>query len=136
MGSAWVDKAQEREGGFTPVMYVTRLLNLCQRLTSTKFGSILSMCLFARVVARSSTIPTASTDKRSLCVASLTTGRAFATYPCGATTTIEEIILNLNVSGEVCRSKHIIKTRISFKEHMKKDVHLLAPNLQVLRAGL
>ena len=42
---------------------------------------------------------TASTDTTRLCVASLTTGIVFATSPCGARTTIEEIILNLNCGG-------------------------------------
>ena len=35
----------------------------------------------------------------SFCVASLNTGSVFATSPCGARTTIEDIILNLNVLG-------------------------------------
>ena len=48
------------------------------------------MCLPARVVARSSTPRTASTDTISLCVASLTTGRFFGTSPYGAGTTIKE----------------------------------------------
>ena len=43
---------------------------------------------------------TASTDTRSLCVASLTTGGVFAASSCGARTTIEKIILNRNVRGE------------------------------------
>ena len=55
----WGDKAQERERGFTPVMSVTKLSSLCKCLASTKFGSTVTMCLPARVVARSST---ASTD--------------------------------------------------------------------------
>jgi hypothetical protein len=58
------------------------------------------MCLPARVVARSSTPITASTDTISLCVASLTTRRVFATSLCGARTTIEEIVLNLKVWRE------------------------------------
>ena len=44
-----------REKGFTPVMSVTRLSSLCQRLTSTNFGITVAMCLYARFVARSST---------------------------------------------------------------------------------
>ena len=43
--------------------------------------------------------PNNSINRHSLCVASLATGRVFATSPCGARTTIEEIILNLNVCG-------------------------------------
>ena len=70
---------QKREWGFNPVMSVTRLLSLCQQLTST--GSTAAMSLFARVVARSSRPITASTDTRSLCVASLSAGRTLSTSP-------------------------------------------------------
>ena len=41
-------------------------------------------------------------------MASLTTGKAFATSPCGARTTIEEIILNLNVWGEEERKRTVL----------------------------
>ena len=41
-------------------------------------------------------------------MASLTTGRVFATSPCGARTTIEEIILNLNVFGEKERKRKVL----------------------------
>ena len=75
-------------------MSMTKLSSLCKYLARTKFGSTVAMCLPARVVSRS------STDTISLCLASLTTGRVFATYPCGARITIEEIILNLNVWRE------------------------------------
>ena len=51
---------------------------------------------------------TSSADTRSLCVSSLTTGRAFATYPCGVRTTIDEIILNLNVRGEEERKRMVL----------------------------
>ena len=37
------DKAQERERGFTPVLSVTKLSNLCKCLASTKFGSTVAM---------------------------------------------------------------------------------------------
>ena len=84
MGSLWGDKAQKRERGFTPVMYVTMLSSLCKRLTSTYFGSTVAMCLSARVVTRSSRPTTASTNTRSLLASSLTTWRTFATSPCGA----------------------------------------------------
>ena len=99
MGSVGGDKAQEREGGFTPLMSVTKLSSLYKCLASTKFGSAVAMCLPAGVVARCSTPTTASTGTISLCVARLTTGRVFATSPCRARTSIEEIILNLNVWG-------------------------------------
>ena len=85
---------------FTFVMSVTKLSSLCRCLASTKFGSTVAKCLPAKVVARSSPPTTASTDKISLCVASLTTGKDFATSLSGARTTIEKIILNLNVGGE------------------------------------
>ena len=98
MGSVWGDKAHEREG-VHPVMFVTKLSSLCKCLASKKFGSTVVMSLPARVVARSSTPSTASTDSISLCVTSLTTRRVFATSQCWARTTIEEIILNLNVWG-------------------------------------
>ena len=98
MGSVWGNKAQEKESRLTPVMSVTKFSRFYQRLTSTKFGDTMDMCLSTRVVARSST-PTALRDTRSFGVASLTTGRAFATFPCGARTTIEAIILNLNMKS-------------------------------------
>ena len=44
----------------------------------------------------------------SLGVASLTTGRVFATCPCGARTTIEEIILNLIVCGKEERKRTVL----------------------------
>ena len=81
------------------VMCVTKLLSICKCLASIKFGSTVAMCLPAKVVARGSTPTTASTDTISLCVAGLNTGRVFATSPCEARTTIEEIIFNLNVWG-------------------------------------
>ena len=65
-------------------MSVTKLPSHCKCLASTKFGSTVAMCLPARVVARSSTPTTASTDTISLYVASLTTGRVLATSPSGA----------------------------------------------------
>ena len=64
-------------------MYVTRLLGLWERLTSTYFGSTVTMCLSARVVARSSRPATPSTDKKNFFGLKLTTGRAFATSVCG-----------------------------------------------------
>ena len=73
---------------------------------STKFTG--AMFLLLRVVARSSTLTSASTVTISLCVASLTTGRVFATSPCGATTTVEEIILNLNMWGEEERKRLVL----------------------------
>ena len=94
----------------TPVINVTKLSSLCKCLASTKFGSTVAMCLPARVVARSSTPTTASTDTISLCVASLTTGRVFATSQCGARTTIDEIILNLKVWGDEERKRMVLAT--------------------------
>ena len=41
-------------------------------------------------------------------MASTATERAFATSPCGARTTIKEIILNLNVMGEEGRKKMVL----------------------------
>ena len=61
----------KRERGFTHAMSVTRLSSLCHCLTSTKFGSTGAMQLIARVVARSSTPTTGSTNTRGLCVATL-----------------------------------------------------------------
>jgi hypothetical protein len=95
----------KRERGFTPVMFVTKLLSLCKCLARTKVSSTVAVCLPARVVAKSSTPTTASTDTISLCMTSLTTGRVFAISPCGARTTVEEIILNLNVWGEEERKR-------------------------------
>ena len=89
-------------------MSVTKLSSLCKFLASTKFGSPVAMCLSARVVARVSTPTTASTDSISLCVASHTTGRVFATSLCGARTSIEEIILKLNVWGEEQRKRTVL----------------------------
>ena len=64
-----------------------------------RFGSTVASCLPARVMARSSTPTTPSTDTISLCVASLTTERVFVTSPCGARATIEEFILNPQTCG-------------------------------------
>ena len=69
-----------RHRGFTPVMSVTKLSNLCKCLASTKFGSTVAMCLTARVVTRSLTTTTVSTEAISLCLASLTTGRVFCHF--------------------------------------------------------
>ena len=88
-------------------MAVTKLSSLCKCLARTKFGSTVAMCLPARIVARSSTQTTASTDAIGLCVASLTTGRVFATSLSGAWTTIEKIILNLNVWGEEGKNRTV-----------------------------
>ena len=88
-------------------MSVTKLSSLCKCLASTRFGRTVAMCLPARVVARSLT-PTSSTDTITLCVASLTAGRVFATSPCGARTNIEEIILKLNVLGEEERKRTVL----------------------------
>ena len=54
----------------------------------------------ALVVARSSRPTKASTDTRSMWVVSFVTGKALITSPCGARTTIKDIILNLNKMGE------------------------------------
>ena len=89
-------------------MSVTKLSSLSKCLASTKFGSTVASCLPARVVARSSTPTTVSTNTIGLCVASLTTGRVFATSQCGARTTIEEIILYLNMWGEEERKRFIL----------------------------
>ena len=80
-------------------MSLTKLSSLCKCLASTKFGSTVAICLPAKVVARNSTPTTASTDTIRLCVASLNTGSVIATSPCGARTTIEEIIFNLSMWG-------------------------------------
>ena len=86
-GGAQKYKAKERERGFEPVRSVIRLSILSQRLTSTKFGSTVGMCLSERVVARSSRPTTARKDTRSLCVASLETRRTFAIFPSQARAT-------------------------------------------------
>ena len=52
--------------------------------------SVVVRCLSARVVSRNARPTAASTGIQSLRVASLTTGKAFAKYPFGARTTIEE----------------------------------------------
>ena len=90
---------------------LTKLSSHCKCLAITKFGRTVVMCLPAGVVARSSTQTTASTDTIRLCVGSLTTGRVFSTSPCGARTTIEEIILNLNVWGEEERKRILASSR-------------------------
>ena len=105
----------KRERGCTLVMSVKKLSSLCKCLASTKFGSTLAMCLPARVVARSSTPTTASTDTISLCVASLTKGRVFATSLCGARTTIEEIVLNLKAWREEERKSMVLPILYPFK---------------------
>ena len=90
-----------RDRGFTPVMSVAMLSSLCNCLASTNFGSTVAMCLPARDVAKSLTPTTASTETISLCVARLTAGTVF--FPLlhvGAKTTIEEIIVKLNVLGQ------------------------------------
>ena len=89
-------------------MSVTKLSSLCKCLSSKTFGSTVAIFLPAKVVAISSTPKTASTDTIGLCVASLNTGRVFGTSPCGARTTIEEIILNLNVCGEEERKRTVL----------------------------
>ena len=38
----------KRERGFTTVMSVTKLSSLCQRLTGTKFGSTVAMCVVCK----------------------------------------------------------------------------------------
>ena len=104
MGSLWGDKAQERER----VHPCNVCDKACQCLASTIFGSTVAMCLSARVVERSSTPRTASTETISLCLASLTTEKVFATSPCMARTTIEKIIPYLNVWGEEERKRTVL----------------------------
>ena len=91
------DKAQERER-IHPCNVCDKAFMSMQMLSQQKCCS--KVYLPARVVARISTPTSASTDTISLCVASLTTGRDFSTSPSGARTTIQKIILNLNVLGE------------------------------------
>ena len=62
-------------------MSVTRLSSLCEHLNSTQFGNTVALCLSPRAVARISRLTTGTI---SFLVASFTTGRAFATSPCGA----------------------------------------------------
>ena len=95
--AGWNQCGGTKQRGFIPVKSLT---SLCQHLSSIHFGSTVAMSLFAWVVVRSSRPTTSSTDTRGLCVASITTGRAFETFPCGERKTFGEIILNLNVSGE------------------------------------
>ena len=94
MGTVWGDKAQERQR--------VHPCNVCDKafkyLPTPNQHTIWQYS--SHVVARILRPTTASTDTRSLCVASLTTGKAFSASPCGARTSIEEIILNLNVWGE------------------------------------
>ena len=75
------EREREREGH--PCNVCDKAVKFCKCLASTKYCSTMAMCLPAMVLARSSTPPTASTDTISLCMASLTTGRVFATSPCG-----------------------------------------------------
>ena len=94
MGSVWGDKAQERERVYS--------CNVCdQAFKSIQMPSQLQIWQQQGnvFVCKGSTPTTASTDTISLCLASLTTGRVFATS-CGTRTTIEEIILNLGGGGE------------------------------------
>ena len=98
MGSVLGDKDRERN----------YLCNACDSLTRTNLGSTVAMCLSARVVARSSNKTTSSTDTRSLCVTSLTTGRAFATSPYRVRTNIDDIILNLNLREEEERKRTVL----------------------------
>ena len=65
-------------------MSLKGLSSLCIRLTSTQSDSKVAKCLAARVVARSARPTTALPDTRRFLVASFTTGRAFATFTCGA----------------------------------------------------
>ena len=105
----WGNKAQERERGFTPVLSVTKLSSLCKCLASTKFGSQVAMCLPARVVARSPTLTTASINRHNKPVCGKPHHRkSFATFPCGARTTIEDIILNLNLWGVEERKRTVL----------------------------
>ena len=99
MGSVWGDKAQERKR-IHPFNVCDKAFKSLQIASQHKIWQHTGNVFACRVVARSSTPTTASTDIISLCVASLTTGRVFPTSPCGARTTIEEIILNLNVWRE------------------------------------
>ena len=87
-------------------MSVTKLSKLCKCLASTKFGSRVAVCLPEKVVAKMSTLTTASTDTISLHVTSLTAGRVFAISPCGARTTTEDIILNVNMWREEERKRN------------------------------
>ena len=83
MGSVWRDKAQERER-VQPCNVCEKAFKFCQRLNRPKFGRKVAIFLSARVVTRSSRSTKISTYTRSLWVASLTTGRAFATSSCQA----------------------------------------------------
>ena len=107
MGSVWGDKAQKRER-VHPCNVCDKDFKSCQMHSQHKIWQHVGHVLPARIVARSSTPTAASTDTISLCLANLTTGRVSATSPCGAMTTDEEIILNLNVWGEEERKRTVM----------------------------
>ena len=62
----------------------------------------------------------------SLCVASLTKGRVYATSPCGARTTIEEIILNLNVLREEERTRTVLASFRKRADLLRSKVYVNA----------
>ena len=53
IGSVWGTKHKREGKRVHPVNSVTRLQRFCQLLTNRKFGSTVSMCLSAKVVAKS-----------------------------------------------------------------------------------
>ena len=71
-------------------VYVPWILNECPTFSH----SAVAMCFSARVLARSSTPTTASTDTRNFFVVNL------ATSQCWARNTIEEIFFNINLMGK------------------------------------
>ena len=87
------------EGEVHPCNVCDESFSSLQIPSQLKFDSTVVLCLHASFVAKSSTPTTASTNTICLAVASLTTKRFFTTSPCGARTTVEEIIFNLNVFG-------------------------------------
>ena len=108
-GQSTRERERERERERVhPCNVCDKATSLCKCLASTTFDSTVSMCFPAKVVEKSSTLTTSSTDTINLCWANLTTGRVFATSPCGARTTIEEIILNLNVWGQEERKRTVL----------------------------
>ena len=96
-------------------LFLVYVLDLCDKVfkylqmpSQQKIGQHSGHVFACKGCGKTFNQATVFTDTISLCVASLTTQRVFATSVCGARTTNEEIILNLSMLGEEERKRIVL----------------------------
>ena len=108
--SKWADKEQEREK-VHPCKVCDKAFKSLPTPNLHRIWQHSGHVFVCNVFVKEFKPLTLLTDKISLCVESLTTGKAFATSLCWARTTIEEIILNLNVRGAGWKKMFLASSR-------------------------